>query len=46
MLNTAWLDAAYMTYGYADYFRHQAVAAAVHHPSSLASKGLYSNILL
>ncbi|XP_055914932.1 segmentation protein Runt [Eupeodes corollae] len=32
MLNPAWLDAAYMTYGYADYFRHQA-AAAVHHPS-------------
>ncbi|KAL5275006.1 run family protein [Megaselia abdita] len=38
MLNPAWLDAAYMTYGYADYFRHQAVAAAVHHPS-LATKG-------
>ncbi|XP_037933148.1 segmentation protein Runt-like [Teleopsis dalmanni] len=32
MLNPAWLDAAYMTYGYADYFRHQA-AAAVHHPA-------------
>ncbi|EDW75212.2 uncharacterized protein Dwil_GK19815 [Drosophila willistoni] len=33
MLNPAWLDAAYMTYGYADYFRHQAAAAAVHHPA-------------
>ncbi|XP_065365212.1 segmentation protein Runt isoform X2 [Calliphora vicina] len=33
MLNPAWLDAAYMTYGYADYFRHQATAAAVHHPA-------------
>lgn len=37
MLNPAWLDAAYMTYGYADYFRHQAVAAAaVHHPVGLS----------
>ncbi|KAH8408883.1 hypothetical protein KR009_003138 [Drosophila setifemur] len=35
MLNPAWLDAAYMTYGYADYFRHQAAAQAaqVHHPA-------------
>ena len=33
MLNPAWLDAAYMTYGYADYFRHQAAAAVVHHPA-------------
>uniref|UniRef100_A0A1B0ALZ6 Runt domain-containing protein n=1 Tax=Glossina palpalis gambiensis TaxID=67801 RepID=A0A1B0ALZ6_9MUSC len=33
MLNPAWLDAAYMTYGYADYFRHQAAAAVSHHPA-------------
>ncbi|ALC49777.1 run [Drosophila busckii] len=40
MLNPAWLDAAYMTYGYADYFRHQqAAAAAVHHPALAKSQG-------
>nr|AAB52378.1 runt [Drosophila pseudoobscura] len=47
MLNPAWLDAAYMTYGYADYFRHQAAAqAAVHHPAlSKASPSSSSSIV-